>query len=143
MCRISSGRSCNFLGSWMGLDAELQLECCGDFTVLSLKRNSFGWHTVACLIHLSSSFGCFCQPVLIYAAPFRLPTILAKEMDCWMRIARSSMAKQRRRLCGAHLPKCFFRGRDVCNVRQCVNMVMVEMRCCQSQLLRWVLVGGH
>lgn len=41
--------------------------------MLSLKRNSFRWHTAACLIPPSSSFGCVHQPVPIYAASFRLP----------------------------------------------------------------------
>ena len=36
------------------------------FTMLSLKRNCFRWHTVARLIPLS--FECVCQPVPIYAA---------------------------------------------------------------------------
>ena len=139
MCKISSGRSCNFLRSWIGLDAELQLEWFGDFTMLSWREIPFGgtwlhvWYVFQVLLNV---FASLCRFMQLLSA-----TILAKEMDCWMRIARSSMAKQRRRLCGAQLPKCFFHGRDVCNGRQCVKMV--EMWCCQSQLLRWVLVGGH
>lgn len=84
----------------MGLDAKLQLEWFGDFTILSLKRTSFGLHMVACLFQvLLNAFASQCRFMQLLCT-----TILAKEMNCWMRIVRSSMAKQRRRLSGAQVP---------------------------------------
>ena len=83
-------------------------------------------------------FGYACQPVPIYAASF-----------ChYLSQGDGLLDENGKELNGEVTEKAVWRGPIAtggmfASVRQCVKMVMVEMRCCQSQLLRWVLVGGH
>lgn len=106
-----------------------------------VPEENFLWFAHGCM-PLSSSFECVCQPVPIYAASLYHYLSQGDEL----------LDENSKELNGETTEKAVW-GPSALNVastlgmfasvRQWVNMVMVEMWCCQSQLSRWVLVGGH